>query len=170
VRDDRSARAAHHQARHEGAHRQRRGLDPLITVREYRPGDRAAYQRLRLALWPDCSDADNDAWFARDDATTFVAERPDGTLCGFVEVGSRPYAEGCESSPVGYIEGWYVEPDVRKQGVGRSLLRAAEDWSRGRGYTEMGSDALLDNAVSHASHEACGYVEVERLVMYRKSL
>ena len=125
---------------------------------------------MRLALWPDCSDADIDPWLARDDAATFLAERGDGTLCGFVEVGSRPYAEGCESSPVGYIEGWWVDADMRRSGVGRMLLEAAEAWARARGYTEMGSDALLDNDASHAAHGHCGYQEVERLVMFRKSL
>ena len=142
-----------------------------MLIRELkREAERAAYQRLRLALWPDCSDADNDSWFARDDAETFVAVRPDGSLCGFVEVGSRPYAEDCETSPVGYIEGWYVEPDARKTGVGRGLLQAAERWARGKGYTEMASDALLENTVSHAAHRRCGYEETERLVMFRKSL
>ena len=125
---------------------------------------------MRLALWPDCSDADIDPWLARVDAATFLAEQPDGILCGFVEVGSRPYAEGCETSPVGYIEGWWVDEGARRTGTGRALLRAAEEWARERGHMEMGSDALLDNTASHAAHERCGYREVERLVMFRKSL
>lgn len=141
-----------------------------MIIRRAVHSDRAPYQRMRLALWPDCSDADIDPWFAREDAATFVAERADGSLCGFVEVGSRPYAEGCESSPVGYVEGWWVDADARRSGIGRALLDAAEAWARGRGYSEMGSDALLDNAVSHAAHERCGYREVERLVMFRKAL
>ena len=142
----------------------------MTRIRGYRPEDRRAYQQLREKLWPDCSDADNGSWFARDDATTFVAERTDGSLCGFVEVGSRPYAEGCESSPVGYIEGWWVDADLRRHGVGRALIDAAERWARSKGYSEMASDALLDNDVSHASHKALGFHEVERLVMFRKSL
>lgn len=142
----------------------------MTRVREYRRADRRSYQQLREKLWPACSDADNDSWFARDDATTFVAERGDGTLCGFVEVGSRPYAEGCDSSPVGYIEGWWVDADARRRGVGRALIDAAERWARSKGYTEMGSDALLDNSLSHAAHQALGYEEIERLVMFRKSL
>lgn len=141
-----------------------------MKVRAYAPSDRRDYQRMREALWPDCSDADNDVWFAREDATTFLALRDDGSLCGFVEVGSRPYAEGCDSSPVGYIEGWWVDPDMRERGVGRALLEAAEDWARSRGYSEMASDALLDNHGSHAAHGRCGYSEVERLVTFRKSL
>ena len=141
-----------------------------MTVRRYEPADRREYQRMREALWPDCSDADNDAWFARPDATTFLAVRDDGTLCGFVEVGARKYADGCDSSPVGYIEGWWVDADVRQRGVGRALLQAAEDWSRAMGYTEMASDALIDNTVSHSAHQRCGYEEVERLVVFRKTL
>ena len=139
-------------------------------IREVRPADRAGYQRMRLLLWPDCADSDIDPWLARDDATTFVAERPDGTLCGFVEVGTRPYAEGCETSPVPYIEGWYVDDDGRRAGVGRSLLRAAEAWARARGHAEIASDASLENTVSHEAHRRCGYAEVERLVAFRKSL
>ena len=141
-----------------------------MRIREYRPADRGAYQALREKLWPDCSDKDNDSWFARDDATTFLAERPDGSLCGFVEVGARPYAEDCESSPVGYIEGWWVDADMRKRGVGRALIDAAEEWARAKGYTEMASDALIENSVSHQAHKALGFEEVERLVMFRKSL
>jgi aminoglycoside 6'-N-acetyltransferase I len=141
-----------------------------MKVRRYEPADRPEYQRMREALWPDCSDADNDLWFAREDAATFLALRPDGSLCGFVEVGARSIADGCLTSPVGYIEGWYVDRDVRRAGAGRALLEAAEDWARGRGYTEMASDALLDNDVSHSAHGRCGYEEVGRVVQFRKAL
>lgn len=106
----------------------------------------------------------------RDDAAVFVAERPDGSVCGYVEVGSRAYADGCRTSPVGYIEAWYVDPDVRRSGYGRALLEAADAWARGRGYSEMASDALLDNTVSHEAHIRSGFTEVERVVQFRKSL
>ena len=107
---------------------------------------------------------------ARTDSSVFIAMRPDGLACGFVEVGSRPYADGCDTSPVGYVEAWFVDPDVRQQGVGRALLSAAESWARGQGYSEMASDASLDNIVSHAAHGRSGYQEVERIVQFRKVL
>ncbi|NUQ20530.1 MAG: GNAT family N-acetyltransferase, partial [Gemmatimonadaceae bacterium] len=69
---------------------------------------------------------------AREDAAVFVIDHGDGTLAGFVEVGARPYADGCATSPVGYIEAWYVDADVRRRGVGRALLAAAEGWARAR--------------------------------------
>jgi aminoglycoside 6'-N-acetyltransferase I len=145
-----------------------------MSVRRLEPTDWAEWRRMRIALWPDepsaATDTDMRAWVDRPDAAVFVARRPDGSLCGFVEVTSRPYAEGCETSPVGYIEGWYVDDDVRRKGYGRALLDAAEEWARAEGYTEMGSDALLDNTLSHRAHAQCGYEEIVRLVTFRKSL
>jgi len=119
---------------------------------------------------PDEYEPELRALLERDDAAVFVAERPDGSVCGYVEAGSRPYADGCASSPVGYIEAWYVDPDVRRSGYGRALLAAAESWARSRGYSEMASDALIDNEVSYESHIRSGYSEVERIVQFRKPL
>ena len=129
---------------------------------------------MSVALFPDYT-ADDLAkgmreFRARSDGEVFVAEREDGSVAGFVEVGSRPYADGCETSPVGYIEALYVDPDVRRSGYGRDLLKAAENWARGRGYHEMASDALLDNEISHAAHYRAGYEEVDRVVQFRKGL
>ena len=129
---------------------------------------------MSVALFPDYT-ADDLAkgmreFRARSDGEVFIAEREDGSVAGFVEVGSRPYADGCETSPVGYIEAWYVDPDVRRSGYGRDLLKAAENWARSRGYHEMASDALLDNEISHAAHYRAGYEEVDRVVQFRKGL
>ncbi len=126
------------------------------------------------ALLPDENaieyEPEMQALLQRGDAAVFVAERPDGSVCGYVEVGARAYADGCATSPVGYIEAWYVDPDVRRAGYGRALLSAAESWARSRGYSEMASDALLDNKVSYDAHIRSGYSEVERIVQFRKPL
>jgi aminoglycoside 6'-N-acetyltransferase I len=88
----------------------------------------------------------------------------------FLETGTRKYAEGCETTPVGYIEGWYVDPDPRRTSWGRALIEAAEDWARSRGYSEIASDCLLENEVSLKAHTSLGYEETERLIHLRKSL
>ena len=145
-----------------------------MNIRPYRDPDWADWLRLSLALFPHHSAEELGAGMrefrARSDGGVFLAERADGSVAGFVEVGTRPYADGCDTSPVGYIEAWYVEPDVRRSGYGRALLVAAEQWARGRGFREMASDAQLDNLVSHAAHRRAGYEEVDRVIQFRKTL
>ena len=146
----------------------------MLTVRAYRDSDWDEWLRMSVALFPEYTAEDlakgMQEFRARSDADVFVIDRGDGTLAGFVEAGSRPYADGCDTSPVGYVEAWYVDDDVRRQGYGRALLEAAEDWARRQGYRQMASDALLDNHTSHAAHRASGYEEVERIVQFRKVL
>jgi len=145
-----------------------------MRIRAYRDEDWAAWLRMECALFPqeDVDDliAGMREFCARPDAAVFIAEEPDGTAVGFVEVGSRDYAEDATTSPVGYIEAWYVDAHVRRTGIGRALLRAAEEWARSQGYKEMGSDALLDNVLSHEAHQRSGYVETCRIVTFLKPL
>jgi len=130
---------------------------------------------MRTALWPE-SPTDHpveiDHFFAnpRSDLATFVIENDAGTVCGFLEAGTRDYAEGCLSSPVGYIEGWWTEPKARRRGYGAALVGAAEQWARDLGLTEMASDADLNNDISISAHRSLGYADVQKIVCFRKSL
>jgi aminoglycoside 6'-N-acetyltransferase I len=123
---------------------------------------------MRTALWPGQTESDMVAWLARGDAAVIVAEREAGRLCGFAEVGERAFADGCETSPVAYVEGWYVDAELRRQLVGTQLIRAVEQWARLRGYRELASDTELQNVASQRAHERLGFSESERLVLYRK--
>jgi aminoglycoside 6'-N-acetyltransferase I len=145
-----------------------------LRIRFRQPSDDAEWLRMRRALWPDDSEAahqiDMAVWRARVDAAVLVAERADQGLAGFTEVGTRLYADGCDTSPVAYLEGWYVDRDVRRHGIGAALVRAAEAWARERGYRELASDALLNAIDSQRAHSALGFIDVERAVRYRKRL
>ena len=145
-----------------------------LHIRRAVQGDRPEWLRMRAALWPDQTRAKHregmDEYLLENAAVAYVAARPDGGLAGFVEATIRPHADACDTSPVGYVEGWYVDADVRRQGVGRRLVRTAERWARGLGCTEMGSDCLLDNEVSFRAHLAIGYEERERLIHFRRWL
>jgi len=130
---------------------------------------------MRTALWPESPEdhpPEIEAYFAEtpEDVMCLVSESTEGVLVGFAEVGMRPYAEGCRSSPVGYLEGIYVEDSHRRQGHAAGLIMAAEAWARSRGCTEFASDRLLDNQASGAFHLAAGFKETERIVCYRKDL
>ena len=88
---------------------------------------------------------------------------------GFAEAALRhDYVNGCQSSPVAFLEGIYVRPAFRGRGVGRQLVKAIEAWALASGCTEFASDAAIDNTTSHAMHEALGFSETQRVVYFRK--
>lgn len=135
--------------------------------------ERAEWVRMRGALYGDADHADEVVRVLAGEfgpTGVFVLPRDDGRLAGMVEVGERSYAEGCASSPVAYIEGWWVDEDVRRRGHGTQLIRAAEAWARARGHREIASDADISNDISIRAHHALGYREVERIVVFRRDL
>ena len=144
------------------------------TIRRATHEDKPEWIRMRHGLWPDAPmdylSLDLDQLLASPDAAVFVASRADGGLVAFIEARLRQYAEACETSPVGYVEAWYVDPHVRGQKLGRDLVSAAEQWAREKGCTEMASDTWLENEASIAAHLKLGYWEVGRLVHFVKQL
>ena len=144
------------------------------TIRRATPEDKPEWLRMRQGLWPDAPldylSLDLDKLLNNLDAGIFVAADVDGKLVAFIETGLRDHAESCDSSPVGYIEAWYVDPHMRGQKLGRDLVHAAEQWAREKGCTEMASDTWLDNDASIAAHLKLGYWEAERLVHFVKRL
>jgi aminoglycoside 6'-N-acetyltransferase I len=145
-----------------------------LNIRRATADDKPEWLRMRLLLWPEAGSADlsheMDAMLEDEMTPIFVLERPGGGLGGFLEAGTRKYAEGCVTAPVGYIEGWFVDEDLRRQGYGHQMVRAAEEWARSQGFKEMGSDTWLNNEGSIRAHLAMGYAEVERLIHFAKTL
>jgi aminoglycoside 6'-N-acetyltransferase I len=147
-----------------------------MKVRLATRDDLAAWSDLRAALWPDADPrelrTEAEAHFAGGGLlqAVFVCEDGASRIAGMLELSYRPYADGCVSSPVPYVEGWYVLPDARRRGVGRALITAAERWAVTRGHCEIASDALIENAVSERAHKTLGFEEVERVIHFRKSL
>jgi aminoglycoside 6'-N-acetyltransferase I len=144
-----------------------------FSVRSAHRSDAAAWLTMRIALYGDDPSLkpEIDDYFAGTSpiGAVYVADE-NGTPVGFVELGTRPYAEGCSTSPVAYVEGLYVVPGKRRQGIARLLIAQAETWARSQSLTELASDALIDNEGSIAMHKALGFAEVERIVCLRKTL
>ena len=145
-----------------------------MKIRNIVAADRADWVRLRDALWPGClsdHEAETRQYFENRLAApiVFVAES-EGSVVGFLELEFRKYAPGCTSSPVPFIEGWYVEPALRRRGIGRALVAAAEALAVSAGHDEIASDAEIDNPGGIAAHRALGYEEVERVVSFRRAL
>ena len=146
------------------------------TIIRLKSGDALVpqYAGLRAKMWdiePDENRHEVDEILADQDRWAVFIACAEGADClGFLEVRLREYAEGATTSPVGYLEGWYVEPEYRGQGAGSMLVRAGEEWARSHGCTEMASDAEIDNALSIRLHGDFGYEEVERIVCFLKKL
>lgn len=129
---------------------------------------------LRLRLWPDCARADSRREIRRiltsAREAAFLAVDEAGRAMGFAEVSTREYVDGCQTSPVGYLEGIYVHPKHRRRGVAARLVHAGEAWAAGRGCREMGSDTSLRGRRSIAFHQATGFRIAERQVVFLKGI
>jgi aminoglycoside 6'-N-acetyltransferase I len=144
-----------------------------VIVRMAEPRDVGALAALRATLWPEGT-ADEHAAELHDmlrvPANYISVAESDGALIGFVEARLRSHADGCETSPVGYLEGWFVADHWRGRGVGRALVQRFEEWAAAQGCRELASDTWLDNVGSQHAHAKLGFEEVDRVVTYRKSL
>lgn len=147
------------------------GMDCRIRVMN--AADRTAWAAMRRRLWPDEALAAHGAMIdeilANDGAWGFMAEIA-GAPAGFAEIAIRKYANGCETRPVPFLEGIWVETQFRRHRIGARLVAHLEAFLREQGFREFGSDALIDDRVSHAAHAAWGFAETERVVYFRKSL
>src|SRR2546423_538500 len=122
---------------------------PKMAIRPARSADREEWARMRHTLWPECSQERHALEIDQltgtpERALVLVAAREDSSLCGFAEVSIRnDHVDGASSVPVAYLEGWYVDPNMRKCGIGRLILDAVEDWAIEHGLVELASDAEL---------------------------
>lgn len=130
--------------------------------------------RLALKLWPENDDAEIKVevqnWLTEDGSTIFIKEA-DEMVIGFAQVSIRQdYVEGTMSSPVGYLEGIYVEPIHRRMGIASELVEACQGWAKDKGCVEFASDIIIDNEDSYEFHIANGFVEVSRLICFTKTI
>jgi aminoglycoside 6'-N-acetyltransferase I len=145
-----------------------------FNIRQMTASDCAAWIDMRAALWPGDPPSTHAraiaAILADDGAWGFIAEAIDGTPAAFAELSIRKYVNGCDSEPVPFLEAIFVRPQFRRQGAGARMIAHMEAFLTVRGFSELGSDALIDNHSSHAAHRGWGFAETERVVYFRKAL
>ncbi|MBR3738902.1 MAG: GNAT family N-acetyltransferase [Clostridia bacterium] len=104
------------------------------------------------------------------EGAVFIAEE-DGRAVGFAQCGLRhDYVEGTETSPVGYLEGVYVDEACRRRGYAARLLAACESWAKEKGCREFASDCELTNTGSLQFHLSLGFQEANRIICFTKEL
>ena len=144
-----------------------------MEIRKASPADSLLLAQLACRMWthnptelePEFADIT-----ASPEAACFLAFDGEKAV-GFAQCQLRhDYVEGCDTSPVGFLEGVYVDDTHRRSGVARALLSACEDWARNVGCTEFASDCEIDNLDSLAWHLKAGFQEMGRTIWFAKKL
>lgn len=136
--------------------------------------DALTLAKLAIKMWEDNTvqslTADFEDLIESDRAACFikyVGDRP----VGFAQCQLRTdYVEGTETSPVGYLEGIFVEKAYQHQGIATQLLQECQKWVKEMGCSEFASDCELDNTDSLKFHLALGFEEAGRIICFRKDI
>lgn len=146
----------------------------MIKVRKVESLDRNGWKRMRKALWPECPENRHELEINQllsSKGIVFIAESSSHDLIGFAEISiRRDHVAGTTSTPIPYLEGWYVAPAFRRQGIGKALIRSAEEFALQAGFRELASDTEINNHSSVESHRCLGFIEVETTVHFLKPL
>ncbi|MFM5710546.1 MAG: aminoglycoside 6'-N-acetyltransferase [Aeromonas veronii] len=130
----------------------------------------AQWATLRQQLWPHHALSahlqEGVEMLANAHLNAFLALDEQSKAVGFADAALRhDYVNGCNSSPVVYLEGVYVQPASRQRGLAQALIAQVAQWGR-----ELASDAAIDNLASQQMHQRLGFAETERVVFFKKAL
>ncbi len=143
-------------------------------IRRATAADARIVAELAIKMWSSHEVAELAADFAgqiaEPECAVFIMYSGDAPI-GFAQCQLRhDYVEGTESSPVGYLEGIFVEDSHRRKGCARALLAACEEWAKDMGCSEFASDCELTNTDSLAFHLKMGFIEANRIICFTKDI
>lgn len=105
-----------------------------------------------------------------DEKAVFLYNVAEKTI-GFAYCSLRyDYVEGSSSSPVGYLEGIYIDEKYRKKGYAKELVKECEKWSINNNCSEFASDCQLDNIDSKLFHEKTGFKIAGEIICFIKNI
>jgi ribosomal protein S18 acetylase RimI-like enzyme len=159
----------------------------MLVIREYRPADGSQIEACLVELQeferlidPNLAEGHTMAksylarMFARCSETlgkVFVAEF-DGRLVGFISIWARVKSDSLEEQDFeyAYISDLVVLADYRGRGIGRALLRRAEEHSVMQGATMLKVGVLADNSVARRLYHDAGFQEYEVILVKHLSV
>jgi len=148
----------------------------VVKIRTTENGSDKDWLSLRAGFMPEASESEHEQFLlamSRESRgfRAYIAHDEIGRATGFAEVSiRRDYVNGCHHRPALFLEGIYVLPECRGQGIAREVCHAAESWGLEQGCLEFASDVYLDDDASLAAHAGLGFVEAERVVCLVKQL
>ena len=145
-----------------------------MTIEEISKDNVSDLAQLVLYLWPECNykeEFQNGLKILESKTETAFIAKNHGIYLGFIQLALRyEFVEGTSTSPVLYMEGIYVDPSHRKEGIAKKLIEVAERWGKAKECTEMASDTEITNQLSIHFHHSVGFEEVNRLVTFKKRI
>lgn len=143
-------------------------------VREATKADALALAELAIKMWSDNTILGLQSEFldiiCSDNAVCFI-KYVDNIEVGFAQCQLRnDYVEGTDTSPVGYLEGIFVEEEYRHKGYAKELLSKCEKWVKEKHCTEFASDCEIDNDISLEFHLSMGFEETNRIICFKKKI
>lgn len=145
-----------------------------MTIRKAQKVDADTLAELAIQMWSGHTVSELKEKFEEitqnENAVCFI-KYIETKAVGFAQCQLRTdYVEGTRSSPVGYLEGIFVEAEHRNSGYAKELLRECEKWAKEKGCTEFASDCELNNDDSFSFHKAMGFEEANRIICFRKDI
>jgi GNAT superfamily N-acetyltransferase len=149
-----------------------------VRVREAAPRDLEAVTELRLALLREHpqhpiygrlrSDAGERAraLFAtqlRSTTEVILLAELDGDPVGVLRCVESIGSPLLEPARYAYVSSTYVRPAVRRRGVLRALLRAADRWARARGLDQMRLHNVAGSESAEGAWSSLGFAVVEQV-------
>ncbi|MBD5468404.1 MAG: GNAT family N-acetyltransferase [Lachnospiraceae bacterium] len=143
-------------------------------IKQAEQTDALTLAELAIQMWEDNTISELASEFAEliesEDAACFIWYEEDKPI-GFAQCQLRQdYVEGTETSPVGYLEGIFIQEEFRHKGYAKELLQECEKWAKGKNCSEFASDCELDNVNSLKFHLAMGFEEANRVICFRKDI
>ena len=140
------------------------GLDDIDALMPLIVGYRVFYKREPM---PEESRTYLRARFAAGDYVGFLA-RVDGAPAGFAIL-SPTFSTGFMKR-IWLLNDIFVEPSLRKAGVGAALMKRVEEFARETGAGRLDLFTARDNKTAQSVYERAGWVRDEIFYRYQKPL
>lgn len=103
----------------------------------------------------------------RNDSWLLVAQSQDDLL-GFCQM--YPSFSSTATSRIAILNDLFVAQNTRNKGIGKSLMRAAEDLAKNLGLNAMELSTAIDNQTAQALYEQLDWQRDKEFYFYSKSL
>ncbi|MDO4317126.1 MAG: GNAT family N-acetyltransferase [Lachnospiraceae bacterium] len=143
-------------------------------IRQATKKDAPHIAKLAIQMWDSAALSELETEIAEtigcENAVYFIKYAEDKPI-GFAQCQLRyDYVEGTETSPVGYLEGIFIQEEFRHRGFAKELLQECEKWAKKKNCSKFASDCELNNTESLRFHLAMGFEEANRVICFRKGI